>query len=136
MTVARLASGLAAITSFAMPLPAAANIPSFFPEIEIDRASALAEWPFSVDRGDLSCIDMGSQWFVFFSEKPATDDLAGIVNRRTVVVSTNPLTYFASFEDRALYAPFKDLETLIKRLAPYAAMGTKLCLDAKAKKEN
>ncbi|MGE0284541.1 MAG: hypothetical protein AB7P20_28565 [Rhizobiaceae bacterium] len=117
-------------------LPAAANIPSFFPEIEIDRATAQTEWPFSVHRGDLSCVDMGNQRFVFFSEKPATDDLVDIVNRRTVVVSTNPLTWFASFEDRALYAPFKDLETLIKRLAPYEAMGTKLCLDAKAKKEN
>ena len=121
---------------FVGSIEVSANIPSFFPEIEIDRASARTEWPFSVDRGDLSCIDMGNQRFVFFSEKPATDDLVGIANRRTVVVSTNPLTYFASFEDRALYAPFKDLETLIKRLAPYEAMGTKLCLDAKAKKEN
>jgi len=121
---------------FVGSIEVSANIPSFFPEIEIDRASARTEWPFSVDRGDLSCIDLGSQRFVFFSEKPATDDLVGIANRRTVVVSTNPLTYFASFEDRALYAPFKDLETLIKRLAPYEAMGTKLCLDAKAKKEN
>ena len=132
-------NALASAVPFALiisVLPAAANIPSFFPEIEIDRASAQTEWPFSVDRGDLSCIDLGSQRFVFFSEKPATDDLAGIVDRRTVVVSTNPLTYFASFEDRALYAPFKDLETLVKRLAPYEAMGTKLCLDAKAKKEN
>ena len=66
---------------------------------------------------------MGNQRFVFFSEKPATDNLAGIVNRRTVVVSTNPLTYFASFDDRALYLPFRDLETLIKRLAPYETIG-------------
>jgi len=119
-----------------MASPAAATLPSFFPEIEIDRASARTEWPFSVDRGVLSCIDIGDQRFVFFSEKPASDDFTAIVNRRTVVVSTNPMTWFASFEDRALYAPFRDLETLIKRLAPYEAMGTKLCLDAKAKKEN
>jgi hypothetical protein len=117
-------------------LPAAAAIPSFFPEIEIDRASAQTEWPFSVDRGDLSCVEMGKQRFVFFSEEPASAELADIANRRTVVVSTNPVTWFASFEDRALYAPFEDLETLIKRLAPYEAMGTKLCLDAKAQKEN
>ena len=116
--------------------PAAAEVPSFFPEIEIARSSATSEWPFSVDRGDLTCVEMGNQRFVFFAEKPATDDLAGIVNRRTVVVSTNPLTFFASFEDRALYAPFKDLETLIKRLAPYETMGLDLCIEAKAKKAN
>jgi hypothetical protein len=107
-------------------IDANANIPSFFPEIEIDKASAEGEWPFSVDRGKLSCVELSNQRFVFFSEKPASDDLVDIANRRTVVVSTNPLTYFASFEDRALYAPFNNLETLIKRLAPYEAMGTKL----------
>lgn len=134
--LARLAAGLAVVASFAMPLSAHAEIPSFFPEVEIDRASAQTEWPFAVDRGDLSCVELGNQRFVFFSEKPASADLVDIANRRTVVISTNPMTWFASFEDRALYAPFKDLETLIKRLAPYEAMGTKLCLDAKAKKEN
>ena len=118
------------------PQPARAEMPSFFPEIEIDRASAKTEWPFTIDRGDLSCIELGKQRFVFFSEKPASGDIDDIVKRRTVVVSTNPMTWFASFEDRALYAPFKDLETLIKRLAPYEAMGTQLCEDAKAKKEN
>lgn len=120
----------------AWPMAARSEILPFFPEIEIDKATVSHEWPFSVDRGDLTCVEMGSQRFVFFSEKPATDDLVDIVNRRTVVVSTNPLTYFVSFEDRALYLPFKDLETLIKRLAPYETMGLNLCVEAKAKKAN
>jgi len=116
--------------------PVFAEIPSFIPEVEIARATVEHEWPFTVERGDLACLEISNQRFVFFSEKPKSEELADIVERRTVIVSTNPLSLFVSYEDRALYAPFKDMETLIKRLAPYEAMGTKLCDDAKAKKEN
>lgn len=113
----------------------AAAEPSFS-DMEIDRDTATAEWPFSIDRGELSCVDLGEQSFVFFSEKPRSGDLVAIANRRSVVVSTNPVNWFALYEHRALYAPFDTLEILVKRLAPYEAMGRKLCLDAKAKKEN
>ena len=52
---------------------------------------------------------------------------------RSVVVSTNPIALFASYEDRALYAPYATLEELLRRLAPFEAMGQKLCLDAEDK---
>ena len=54
---------------------------------------------------------------------------------RSVVVTTNPLAFLATVEDRELYAPYDTLETLIRRLAPFEAMGRKLCAeDAQQKK--
>ena len=129
-------SAAAAAAILAGAQPSQAEVRIFFPEMEIGRATAQHEWPFSVETGRLSCIEMGNQRFVFFTEPPKDDELASVVEARMVVVSTNPLTYFASFEDRTLYAPFADLETLIKRLAPYEVMGRNLCIAAKAKKEN
>jgi hypothetical protein len=101
-----------------------------FPKMEISKADSEYEWPFSVDRGELTCVAMGSQKVVIFFEPWRTDvpqEFGNMTPPRSVIVSTNPLALFATLEDRALYAPFDNLEALIKRLAPFETMGLALC---------
>jgi hypothetical protein len=101
-----------------------------FPKVEIAKADSVHEWPFSVERGDLTCVAMGGQKVVIFSEPWRTDvpqEFGNMTPPRSVIMSTNPLALFASLEDRALYAPFDSLETLIRRLAPFETMGLALC---------
>lgn len=101
-----------------------------FPRIEIAKAETAHEWPFSVERGDLTCVPWGDRKVVIFSEPWRTDvpqEFGNMTPPRSVIVSTNPLALFASLEDRALYAPFDGLETLIRRLAPFETMGLALC---------
>ncbi|WP_421864882.1 hypothetical protein [Parvibaculum sp.] len=105
--------------------------------ITISKADAVHEWPFSVDTGELACMRFTGRVFVFFTEGPSpenTDDLQGYVGRRMVIVTANPFELFSSMDNRDLYAPFDSLETLIKRLGPYEAMGRKPC--AAAQNEN
>lgn len=132
----RFAAILLPALLLAASLPAYAEMPSYFPELRIDKASAKTEWPFAVDAGDLSCIDMGNQKFIFFAEDAVGDSMDAIMKARMVVVTTNPLALFASIEDRSLYLPFSDLETLIKRLAPYETTGRDLCFAAEKEKPN
>lgn len=106
-----------------------------FPEMAIGRADTQHEWPFSVDEGTLVCVEVLGQRTVLFSE-PWRDDVpqefGNMTLPRSVVVSTNPIALFASYGDRALYLPFDSLETLILRLAPFEAMGRRLCDEAAA----
>lgn len=118
---------LALGASMLAAVPALAAMPSLFPEIEITRQDAKTDWPFSVDRGELSCVSWGEGAFIFFSEILNEREQADGKLPRMVVVTANPMAVFASFEDRALYAPFDTLETLIRRLAPYETMGRELC---------
>lgn len=119
----------------AMPLLGAQAVPvlesgRYFPTITVSKADATHEWPFSVEAGDLTCVEIGAQRTVIFSEPWRTDvpqEFGNMTLPRSVIVSANPLAVFASYEDRALYAPFDSLETLIRRLAPFEAMGTLLC---------
>lgn len=101
-----------------------------FPEREIARGDTPHEWPFSVERGKLTCVAMQGQETVLFFE-PWRDDVpqepGNMTLPRGVVVSTNPFALLASLEDRALYAAYDSLETLIRRLAPFETMGRKLC---------
>lgn len=101
-----------------------------FPEMEIGRDDTEHEWPFSVERGTLTCVAVQGQETVLFSEPWRIDvpqELGNMSLPRSVVVSANPFALMASLEDRALYLPFDSLETLIRRLAPFETMGRKLC---------
>ena len=102
-----------------------------FPEMEIGRGDTEHEWPFSVERGTLTCVAVQGQETVLFSEPWRTDvpqEPGNMTPPRSVVVSANPFALMASLEDRALYLPFDSLETLIRRLAPFETMGrSKLC---------
>lgn len=101
-----------------------------FPEMEIGRGDTEHEWPFSVERGKLTCVAIKGQETVLFSESWRTDvpqEFGNMTLPRSVVVSTNPFALMASLEDRELYLPFDSIETLIKRLAPFEIIGRKLC---------
>jgi len=105
---------------------------STFPEMLIRKADTEHEWAFSVDDGKLICIDHGGQRNVFFSEILTDEELGEFGSMklpRMVVVTTNPLAFLATVEDRELYRPYDSLETLIRRLAPFETMGRKLCED-------
>jgi len=128
---------LAAILAVAIPIslfservPAPIACASTFPEIVIRKAGSQHEWPFSIEEGELTCVRVGAQRAVFFSEILTPEEMGGFGNMtlpRMVVVTANPLAYMVSFEDRELYAPYDTLETLITRLAPFERMGWALC---------
>src|SRR5690606_33422164 len=82
--------------------------PAGYPAIEIGRGDTPHEWPFSVERGNLTCVAIGNVKTVIFSEPWRTDvpqELGNMTPPRSVIVSANPLALLASLEDRALYAP-------------------------------
>lgn len=102
-------------------------------ELRIDRDTSRHEWPFSIDSGSLTCVLLDGQRVVIFSEPwPDTpiEELDVMKPPRSVIVSVNVMMLLASIEDRSLYLPFDSLETLIKRLAPFEAMGSALCKNA------
>lgn len=104
------------------------------PEMAIRASNSTHDWPFSVETGTLTCVDIGGQKVVLFSEPWREDvpqEYGNMTLPRSVVVSTNPFALLASIEDRALYRPFDSLETLIVRLAPFEKMGRRLCGEAK-----
>ena len=100
------------------------------PEMAIHASDSTHDWPFSVETGTLTCVEMSGQKVVIFSE-PWRDDVpqeyGNMTLPRSVIVSTNPFALLASIEDRALYRPFDSVETLIVRLAPFEKMGRALC---------
>jgi len=125
--VRRLAAGLVAALMFAGEAQAAS-----YPKVEISKAGAAHDWPFSVDSGTLTCVAHAGQQVVIFSEPWRTDvpqELGNMTLPRSVIVSTNPLALLASLEDRELYLPWESLEQLIKLLAPWETMGRQLCAE-------
>lgn len=101
--------------------------------IRISKAGTEHEWPFSVDEGELKCFIFAGSRMVLFTEPDLNDPdwfIEGIPYEmpRSVIVSTNPLEIFAALEDADLFLPFdSDFAVLIRRLAPFVAMGQALC---------
>lgn len=131
MSLALLALALSVGAVAAEPSRASEpRLASSFPEQEIARGESEYEWPFSLERGKLSCFESNGQRYVFFSEILTPEEMGEFGSMklpRMVVVSANPLAYLATLDNRELYLPWDKLETLIKRLAPYERMGWKLC---------
>lgn len=108
------------------------QVASIFPEIVIRKAESKHDWAFSLDEGTLTCVGMNGEEYVFFSEILTDEEMGefgSMTLPRSVVVTTNPIAFLATMENRALYRPYDSLETLIKRLAPFETMGRKLCRD-------
>jgi hypothetical protein len=122
---------LAAVLAVTTPFLLAGAAPgAMFPEIVIRKAGTEHEWAFSIDEGTLTCVQIGAQRNVFFGEILTPEEMGEIGNMtlpRSVVVTTNPVVLLVTIEDKELYAPWDSLETLVKRLAPFEAMGMKLC---------
>lgn len=114
----------------AAEMAAATTGAPLFPEIVIRRGEVAHEWAFSIDEGELACVNHAGSRFVFFSEILTDEEMGEIGNMtlpRSVIVSVNPLDFLATVDNRELYLPFDALETLIKRLAPFYDMGRALC---------
>lgn len=64
-----------------------------FPQMEIDRTTIDADWPFAVDRGTLTCVALTTPDIVIFAE-PWRDDvpqeLGNMTPPRSVIVSAIP----------------------------------------------
>jgi len=125
----------AAIVALAMPaapVDVAAREAMFVSErVHVTKAEWAERWPFSIDEGELVCVEFGGSRSVFFSEILSDEEAGTFGNMklpRDVAVTTNPLALFATVENRDLYLPFDSLETLITRLAPMEAFGTALCV--------
>jgi len=133
MTGSMLPSALVVAGLLAAPVASAQDAASpvaISEELPIDRAGSRHEWPFSVDRGSLTCVTMDGQRVVIFSEPwpdVPIEQLDVMKPPRSVIVSVNVMLLLASIEDRSLYLPFDSLETLIRRLAPFETMGRALC---------
>lgn len=105
---------------------------SSFPDMDISRDGAQHEWPFTVDEGTLTCVDVGRR-YIFFREPwldLERDEDGNLIVPRSVMVSTDPFALMATVENRSLYLPFPDLETLLRRLEPFYKMGRILCDEA------
>ena len=71
-------AGSVAALSLAWLAPSPANLEatlvqttSGYPEMAISKAGSVHEWPFAVDAGDLTCVAMGGQKVVIFSNRGA-----------------------------------------------------------------
>ncbi|KAA3445952.1 hypothetical protein C7I87_31215 [Mesorhizobium sp. SARCC-RB16n] len=120
----------------AMPLMLAGEQGMFhFPSVDevrtqpISRAGNEAEWPFSVDDGVLACVWSGGQKVVTFLEnRPSDLDEDEPFQPRYVIVTTDPMQLtIGNMAYRDLFRPAASVEERIRLVAPFAAMGQKLC---------
>ncbi|BCH30801.1 hypothetical protein MesoLjLc_27310 [Mesorhizobium sp. L-8-10] len=124
------------MAAMALPIMLAAEQDLFhMPSAEDVRIQPIARtdnetgWPFSVDSGNLTCVWSGGQKVVFFFEpRPEDLDEDEEFDPRGVLLSVNPLELtIGNIATRGLFAPAGSVEERIRLVAPFAAMGDKLC---------
>jgi hypothetical protein len=95
----------------------------------IARTDNERDWPFAVDEGNLTCMWSTGQKLVFFFEtEPETVGGDDDVEPRHVIVSVNPVDLtIGNIGNHGLFAPVADIADLIRRVAPYAEVGERLC---------
>jgi hypothetical protein len=95
----------------------------------IARTDNERDWPFSVEEGNLTCVWSTGQKLVFFFEaRPEDADENDDFEPRHVIVSTNPFDLtIGNIANHALFAPVAGVADLIRRVAPYAEVGQRLC---------
>jgi len=95
----------------------------------ISRTGNEDEWPFSVPSGILACVWSGGRRVVSFIEQSEDpDDEHDAPPGRHVIVSANPFELtFLNISSRDLFLPADTVEALIKRVAPFEALGQRLC---------
>jgi hypothetical protein len=120
----------------AMPLMLAGEQGMFhFPSADefrtqpISRAGNEANWPFSVDDGVLACVWSGGQKVVMFLENGPSDlGEDDTFEPRRVIVTTDPMQLtIGNMAYRDLFRPAASVEERIRLVAPFAAMGQRLC---------
>ena len=94
----------------------------------ITRTDNEREWPFTVDEGNLTCVWSIGEKLVFFFEGHPHGDSEEDFEARGVIISVNPLELtIGNIANRALFAPVTDVADLVRRVAPYAEIGRRLC---------
>lgn len=91
----------------------------------IERTDNETGWPFSVDKGHLTCVWSGGTPVVMFF---ATDAEAEEAEPRGVFLSANPLELtLGNIATRDLFAPAATVEERLLAVAPFIDMGRRLC---------
>ncbi|MES0127195.1 hypothetical protein [Mesorhizobium sp. M0029] len=95
----------------------------------ISRAGNEANWPFSIDAGILGCVWSGGQKVVIFMEnRPSGLGEDDTFDARSVIVTTDPFQLtIGNMAYRELFRPAASVEERIRLVAPFAAMGQRLC---------
>jgi hypothetical protein len=95
----------------------------------IARTDNERDWPFAVDEGNLTCMWSTGQKLVFFFEmRPETVGQDDDFEPRHVIVSSNPVDLtIGNIGNHGLFAPMADIADLVRRVAPYAEVGQRLC---------
>ncbi|MBL8581860.1 MAG: hypothetical protein JNL61_06500 [Rhizobiaceae bacterium] len=92
----------------------------------IGRTGNEEGWPFSVDRGYLTCVwSAGERVVVFFEAHGETEQT---VEPRGVLLSIDPLQLtVGNIANRDLFVPAADVAERIRQVAPFRALGERLC---------
>jgi hypothetical protein len=92
----------------------------------VERTDNEAGWPFSVDSGHLSCVwSAGQRLVFFFAETPGE---GGEGEPRGVILSMDPVQLtLMNVANRDLFAPSADVAERIRQVAPFHALGQRLC---------
>ena len=95
----------------------------------ISKAPNEQKWPFAETSGQIACAwIMGAQAVYFIPQSEIEGVAADDDNYRVLIVSTNVIEMMISnAANRDLLLPMVSLEEQIKRIAPYYAIGLKLC---------
>jgi len=89
---------------------------------EIARTAGEANWPFTVDSGFLICVWSGGQRQVMFAPETDSD------RTRIVFVTNDPfLLTFGNMNATDLFVERADVARRMEMVAPYHALGLRLC---------
>jgi len=94
----------------------------------IERAGNETGWPFSVDKGHLTCVWSGGTPVVMFFAFDAEAVAEQVQEPRGVLLSANPLELtLGNIATRDLFAPAATVEERLTTVAPFIDMGRRLC---------
>lgn len=89
----------------------------------VERAGNERDWPFTVDKGWLACVYVVGERTAYFVE-----DLDEEADPRAVVISADAFDLaLANLGKTEIFDRSVGLEELIRRVAPFAAAGQRLC---------
>lgn len=95
----------------------------------ISREDNETDWPFSVDEGMLTCVwSAGQKVVMFFENRPKDLDEAEPFQPRGVIVTNDPMQLtLGNMANRALFKSSASVEERMRLVAPFAALGQRLC---------
>jgi hypothetical protein len=114
--------GLALAMQTLQPVNTASSLVGDFKFYTIRKAEGEKDWPFVDNEGRLACVTSLGQTLVYFFPTSAGKQ------KGEVVLDVNPISVVTQYIGRKdVFLPAKSPEELIKRIAPFVAMGQMLC---------